>query len=56
MEKSAIKRPIAIVEKCIMGAVGLEHLFSFPALNNYQPYIFINIAQFNESLKTIPFS
>jgi DNA-binding NarL/FixJ family response regulator len=56
MEKSAIKRPIAIVEKCIMGAVGLEHLFSFPALNNYQPYIFSNIAQFNESLNTIPFS
>lgn len=56
MEKSAVKRPIAIVEKCIMGAVGLEHLFSCPALNNFQPYLFSSIAKFNESLVTIPFS
>lgn len=56
MEKTAIKRPIAIVEKCTMSAVGLEHLFSSPTLKNYHPSIFSDIAQFNEALETIPFS
>ncbi len=55
MEKSAVKRSVAIVEKCIMGAVGLEHLFSSPALNMYQPRIFNDIESFNASLKTEPY-
>ncbi len=56
MEKSATKRHIAIVEKCMMSAMGLKHLFASPSLNGYEIHLFSNIASFQSTLKFVPYS
>ncbi len=56
MEKSAAKRHIAIVEKCMMSAMGLKHLFISPAFNGYEVHLFNNIASFQSTLNFVPYS
>ncbi len=56
MEKSATKRHIAIVEKCMMSAMGLKHLFANPSLNGYEIHLFSNIASFQSTLNFVPYS
>ena len=56
MEKSATKRHIAIVEKCMMSAMGLKHLFASPSLNGYEIHLFSNIASFQSTLNFVPYS
>lgn len=56
MEKSATKRHIAIVEKCMMSAMGLKHLFASPSLNAYEVHLFNNIASFQSTLNSVPYS
>ncbi len=56
MEKSAAKRHIAIVEKCMMSAMGLKHLFASPSLNAYEVHLFNNIASFQSTLNSVPYS
>lgn len=56
MEKSAAKRHIAIVEKCMMSAMGLKHLFTSPPLKSYEVHLFKNIASFQSTLNFVPYS
>lgn len=56
MEKSAATRHIAIVEKCIMSAVGLEHLFASPLLNTFTLHLFKDIKSFQASLNSVSYS
>ncbi len=56
MEKSATKRHIAIVGKCMMSAMGLKHLFTSPAFNGYEVHLFNNIASFQTTLNFVPYS
>ncbi len=56
MEKSATKRHIAIVEKCMMSAMGLKHLFASPALKGYEVHLFNSITSFQSSLNFVPYS
>ena len=56
MEKSAAKRHIAIVEKCMMSAMGLKHLFTSPVFNGYEVHLFNNIASFQSTLNFVPYS
>lgn len=55
MEKSATKRHIAIVEKCMMSTMGLKHLFDSPSLNGYDVHLFNNIADFQSTLNFVPY-
>lgn len=56
MEKSAPKRHIAIVEKCMMSAMGLKHLFASPSLKGYEVHLFNNINSFQSSLSFVPYT
>lgn len=56
MEKSATKRHIAIIEKCMMSATGLKHLFASPLLKDYEVHVFNNIASFQSSLNFVPYA
>lgn len=56
MEKSAATRHIAIVEKCIMSAVGLKHLFTSPMLNTFTLHFFKDLKTFQSSLSYVSYS
>lgn len=56
MEKIATKRHIAIIEKCMMSAMGLKHLFASPSLKGYEVHLFNNIASFQSSLNFVPYA
>lgn len=56
MENSTAKRHIAVVEKCIMSAAGLTHLFASTPLDNYQLHLFTSFRLFQASLNSVPYS
>lgn len=56
MEKSAAKKHVAIVEKCIMSAVGLTHLFARPTLSDHEVHLFNNVASFQSTLNSVSYN
>jgi len=55
METNASRRHIAVIDQCIMSAVGLEHLFTALSFRQYQLHLFNNFDSFDAALSHIPF-
>ena len=55
MEKTTATRHIAVIENCVLRAVGLEHLFTLPQFSQYQMHMFSRFDSFKAALPHIPF-
>lgn len=55
MEETAATRHIAVIENCVMSAVGLQHIFALPAFSSYQVHLFSRFASFKEALSQTAF-
>lgn len=55
MEETAAKRHIAVIENCVMSAVGLQHIFALPAFSSYQVRLFSRFDSFKEALSQTAF-
>ncbi len=55
MEETAATRHIAVIENCVMSAVGLQHIFALPAFSSYQVHLFSRFDSFKEALSQTAF-
>ncbi|MCP2123674.1 UNVERIFIED_ORG: DNA-binding NarL/FixJ family response regulator [Pantoea agglomerans] len=55
MEETAARRHIAVIENCVMSAVGLQHIFALPAFSSYQVHLFSRFDSFKEALSQTAF-
>lgn len=55
MEETAATRHIAVIENCVMSAVGLQHIFALPAFSSYQVHLFSRFDSFKEALSQTEF-
>lgn len=55
MEETATTRHIAVIENCVMSAVGLQHIFALPAFSSYQVHLFSRFDSFKEALSQTAF-
>mgnify|MGYP004707205319 FL=1 len=55
MEETAATRHIAVIENCVMSAVGLQHIFALPTFNSYQVHLFSRFDSFKEALSQTAF-
>lgn len=50
MEKTAAAKHIAVIENCVMSAVGLQHIFALPAFSGYQVHLYSRFSGFKDAL------
>lgn len=55
MERTAVKKHVAIIEKCMMSEAGLRHLLSSPATQKYRFHFFRNSQIFIEAMNKTDF-
>ncbi|MDY1037126.1 DNA-binding transcriptional activator BglJ [Lelliottia sp. CFBP8978] len=55
MDKNISGRHIAVIDQCILSAVGLGHLFAADPLGQYQLHLFNDFDTFETALSNIPF-
>lgn len=55
MEETAATRHIAVIENCVMSAVGLQHIFALPVFSSYQVHLFSRFDSFKEALSQTAF-
>lgn len=55
MEETTATRHIAVIENCVMSAVGLQHIFALPAFSSYQVHLFSRFDSFKEALSQTAF-
>lgn len=55
MEETAATRHIAVIENCVMSAVGLQHIFALPAFSSYQVHLFSRFDNFKVALSQSAF-
>jgi DNA-binding NarL/FixJ family response regulator len=55
MERTAEKKHVAIIEKCMMSEAGLRHLFSSPATQKYHFHFYRDHQDFTDALRETDF-
>ena len=56
MENRDSTRNVALIEKCVMSGIGIQHLFNATSDNQYNLHLFLTLDDFQQAMSTTVFS